>query len=125
MSTRIPIGTLADFPEGRGVSVIAGGRHLAIFHIGDRFFAIDNVCTHNRMRLADGPVQGLVVTCRTHNSRFNLETGAVIKGPARKPVRTYPVHVAGETVEVDVDENLTVRKRWRILLMLFASTVKL
>jgi len=103
MATRIPIGILADFPEGRGVPVIVAGRRLAIFHLGDRFFAIDNVCTHNRMRLSDGPVQGLVVTCRTHNSRFNLETGAVVKGPARKPVRTYPMYVVGETVEVEVD----------------------
>ena len=103
MPTRIPIGTLADFPEGRGVGVIAAGKRLAIFHLGERFLAIDNVCTHNRMRLADGPIQGLVVTCRTHGSRFNLETGAVVKGPARKPVRTYRVYLVGENVEVEID----------------------
>ena len=103
MSARIPIGTVSDFPEGRGVPVIAGGRRLAVFRLGERFFAIDNVCTHNRMRLADGPVQGVVVSCRTHGSRFNLETGAVVKGPARKPVRTYPVFLVGETVEVEVN----------------------
>jgi len=103
MPTRISIGTLTDFPDGQGVAVIAGGRRLAIFHLGERFLAIDNVCTHNRIRLADGPVQNLVVTCRTHGSRFNLETGAVVKGPARKPVRTYPVHLVEENVEVEVD----------------------
>jgi anthranilate 1,2-dioxygenase ferredoxin subunit len=103
MSTRISIGTLSDFPEGRGVAVIVADRRLAVFHVGDRLFAIDNVCTHNRMRLADGPVQGVIVTCRTHNSRFNLETGAVVKGPARKPVRTYPVYRVGENVEVEVE----------------------
>jgi anthranilate 1,2-dioxygenase ferredoxin subunit len=102
MATRVLIGTLSDFPEGRGVAVVAGGKRLAIFHLGERLFAIDNVCTHNRMRLADGPVQGTVVTCRTHGSRFNLETGAVVKGPARKPVGIYPVHMVGETVEVEV-----------------------
>ena len=103
MPTRIPIGTLADFPEGRGVAVVAAGKRLAIFRIGERVFAIDNVCTHNRMQLANGPVQGTVVTCRTHGSRFNLETGAAIRGPARKPARTYPVYLVGETVEVEVD----------------------
>ncbi|HKA56179.1 MAG TPA: non-heme iron oxygenase ferredoxin subunit [Candidatus Binatia bacterium] len=103
MPARIPIGTLSDFPQGQGVPVTAGGRRLAVFRLGERFFAIDNVCTHNRMRLADGPVQGVVVTCRTHGSRFNLETGAVVKGPARKPVRTYPVFLVGETIEVEVD----------------------
>jgi nitrite reductase/ring-hydroxylating ferredoxin subunit len=105
MPTRIPIGTLADFPEGQGVAVVAGGRRLAIFHIGERLFAIDNVCTHNRFPLADGRVQELVVTCRTHGARFNVETGAVVRGPARKPVRTYPVRLVGETVEVEVDSR--------------------
>ena len=100
---RIPIGNLSDFPQGRGVALSAGGKRLAIFHLGDRFFAIDNVCTHNRMRLSDGPIQGTVVTCRTHGARFNLETGAAVKGPARKPVRTYPVYVVGENVEVEVE----------------------
>ena len=103
MPTRIPIGTLADFPEGRGVAVVAAGKRLAIFRIGERVFAVDNVCTHNRMQLANGPVQGTAATCRTHGSRFNLETGAAIRGPARKPVRTYLVHLVGETVEVEVD----------------------
>lgn len=103
MSTRIPIGTLSDFPDGRGVAVSIGDKRLAVFRLGERLFAIDNLCTHNRMRLADGPVQGAVVTCRTHNSRFNLETGAVVKGPARKPVRTYPVYLVGENVEVEVE----------------------
>jgi nitrite reductase/ring-hydroxylating ferredoxin subunit len=103
MPTRIPIGTLADFPEGRGVPIVAGGKRLAIFHLGDRVFAIDNVCSHNRFPLADGRVQDTVVTCRTHGARFNLETGAVVRGPARKPVRTYVVHIMGDTVEVEID----------------------
>ena len=60
-------------------------------------------CRQHRSPQFEGPVQGAVVTCRTHGSRFNLETGAAIRGPARKPVRTYPVHLVGETVEVEVD----------------------
>ncbi|MEW6297576.1 MAG: Rieske (2Fe-2S) protein [Thermodesulfobacteriota bacterium] len=103
MASRITIGSLADFPEGRGVPLVAGGKRLAVFRVGGRLFAIDNVCPHNRFPLADGRVQGLIVTCRTHGARFHLETGAVVRGPARKPVRTYPVHVTGETVEVEVD----------------------
>jgi anthranilate 1,2-dioxygenase ferredoxin subunit len=99
---RISIGTLADFPEGRGVAVVAGGKRLAVFHLGERLFAIDNVCTHNRLQLANGPIQGTVVTCRTHGSRFDLQTGAAIRGPARKPVCTYPVYVTGETVEIEI-----------------------
>lgn len=79
-----------------------GGRRLAVFHLGEQVFAIDNVCSHNRSPLAGGLVSGTVVTCRTHRARFSLETGAVLHGPARKPIRTYPVAIAGDTIEVTV-----------------------
>ncbi|MCS6924946.1 MAG: Rieske 2Fe-2S domain-containing protein [Candidatus Binatia bacterium] len=103
MAIRVCIGSCSDFPDGQGVPLVAAGRRIAVFRIGERFFAIDNVCPHNRSPLADGGVQDLIVTCRTHGARFRLETGAVVRGPARKAVRTYPVHVRGEAVEVEID----------------------
>ena len=93
---------LADFPDGQGTPVTLGGRRLAIFHLGEQVFAIDNVCSHNRSPLAGGLVSGTVVTCRTHRARFSLETGEALRGPARKPIRTYPVTLAGDTIEVTV-----------------------
>ena len=94
--------TLADFPDGQGTPVIVGGRRLAIFHLGEQVFAIDNVCSHNFSPLAGGLVSGTVVTCRTHRARFSLETGEALRGPARKPIRTYPVTIVGDTIEVTV-----------------------
>ena len=94
---------LSDFPDGQGTPVTVGGRRLAIFHLGERVFAIDNVCSHNRSPLAGGIVAGTVVTCRTHRARFDLETGAAIRGPARKPVRTYPVKIYDGMIEVTVN----------------------
>ena len=41
--------------------------------------------------------------CRAHGARFDLKTGQVLRGPARKPVRTYPVYHCGETIEVEID----------------------
>lgn len=93
---------LADFPDGQGTPVNVGGRRLAIFHLGKQFFAVDNVCSHNRSPLAGGTVAGTTVTCRTHRARFSLETGAALRGPARKPIRTYPVTIAGETIKVTI-----------------------
>lgn len=94
---------LSDFPEGQGIPVTVGGRRLAIFRLGERVFAIDNVCSHNRSPLAGGPVSGTVVTCPTHRARFNLETGAAVRGPARKPVRTYPATICDGMIEITVN----------------------
>jgi nitrite reductase/ring-hydroxylating ferredoxin subunit len=103
MGTRVTVGKLADFPAGWGGAVKAGGKALSMFRLGVRVQAIDDFCPHQRFPLWDGMVRGMVVTCRTHGSRFNLESGAVQRGPARKGIRSYPVHITGDTVEVELD----------------------
>lgn len=90
---RIDIGADAEFPDGGGVAVVAGGRRLAVFRIGDRLYAVDNLCPHRRFPLHDGIIRELTVRCRTHGSCFRLDTGEVIRGPARHGIGTYCVEV--------------------------------
>lgn len=93
---------LADFPDGQGTPVSLGGRRVAIFHLGERVFAVDNICSHNFSPLAGGLVSGTTVTCRTHRARFSLETGDAVRGPARKPIRTYPVTIFEDSIVITV-----------------------
>ena len=44
-----------------------------------------------------------------HGSQFNVRTGAVLRGPAKDPFKTYRVTVDGEVGRVDVPLALTVR----------------
>jgi len=44
-----------------------------------------------------------------HGSQFNVRTGAVLRGPAKDPLKTYRVTVDGEVGRVDVPLALTVR----------------
>jgi hypothetical protein len=46
--------------------------------------------------LPKGRMEVVVVTCPCHGSRFSLETGAVVKGPAEEPVPAYAVTVEGD-----------------------------
>ena len=43
-----------------------------------------------------------MVQCACHGSRFDVTSGAVVRGPAEEPVRKHPVHVANGEVEVDL-----------------------
>ena len=98
----IKVGRLSDLADGRGMPFILGGRRLAIFRVGDDVFAIENRCPHRGFPLHDGSLNGLTVRCRTHGSCFDLESGAVVRGPAPAGVRTYPVRVDGDGVAVEV-----------------------
>jgi 3-phenylpropionate/trans-cinnamate dioxygenase ferredoxin component len=74
------------------------------------FYAIDDLCTHGEVSLAEGEVDGCFVECWAHGSRFDVRTGEPDELPAITPVKTYPVRVDGERVLVDVDAPKTSQK---------------
>ena len=78
------------------------GTRVLLANVGGTFYAIDNTCTHMGCSLSDGRLDGTVVQCACHGSRFEVSTGDVVGGPAQRPVRSYPVQVVGDEVEVDV-----------------------
>jgi len=49
------------------------------------------------------------VTCPLHGAQFNVWTGAVLRGPAKQPLKTYSVTVEGEIGRVDVPLSQAVQ----------------
>jgi nitrite reductase/ring-hydroxylating ferredoxin subunit len=78
------------------------GERIAIARVGDAVYAFGDTCTHQGCSLADGELEGTTVTCPCHGSQFNVMTGDVLRGPAREPVRSYPVRLEDDTLRVEV-----------------------
>jgi nitrite reductase/ring-hydroxylating ferredoxin subunit len=78
------------------------GTRIAIANVDDAFYAFGDTCTHQGCSLADGSLEATVVTCPCHGSQFNVTTGDVVRGPAREPVRSYPVRLEGSALRVEV-----------------------
>ena len=82
------------------------GVAIAVFHTeDDEFYAVDDTCTHQDASLADGWLEGCEVECPLHASRFDLRSGQVDAPPAKRPIRTHPVHVEGDTVFVTMSDQ--------------------
>ena len=89
-------------PEsGKAIRVQVGGSPVAIFNVGGQLLAVDATCPHAGGPLDRGPVTGDLVTCPLHGSQFNLRTGAVVRGPAVRPLHVYRVRVDGTGLQVD------------------------
>lgn len=88
--------------EGRCVSM--GRRELAVFHLPDRFLAIDNRCPHQQGPLCDGITKGTSVVCPLHGWTLSLESGDVLKPDVQAKVATYPARVVNGVVEVQLPE---------------------
>jgi len=78
--------------EGRAVTV--GGREIALFNLGHRFFATDNRCPHRGGPLCDGIVAGDAVVCPLHAWKVRLDSGSVERPASNGAcVMTYPTRV--------------------------------
>jgi nitrite reductase/ring-hydroxylating ferredoxin subunit len=48
------------------------------------------------------------VICPWHDSRFNVKTGVVLTLSARQGMKSFPVRVARNYVEVDIEKGAVV-----------------
>jgi nitrite reductase/ring-hydroxylating ferredoxin subunit len=93
----------ADIPPGRAKAVIVGGREIALFNVEGRFYAIDGTCPHQGGPLAEGWIDGHVVTCPWHAWCFDVRTGKMTLVGDFCEVDTFDVQVVGPDVQVASD----------------------
>ena len=98
----IAVGSLADLKEGAMKDVDLGEKQLAIYNVGGEIYATDGMCTHAYAMLTDGFLDGDIVECPLHAGCFNVKTGAGLGPPITENLKTYPVRVAGDNIEVNV-----------------------
>lgn len=96
----VRVASANEIPAGGFKEVRVDDRTIAIFHLDDGYYAIEDVCTHDGGPLAEGILEGNVIECPRHGARFDVKTGAVLSLPAVSPVPTYAVRVSGEEIEV-------------------------
>ena len=94
-----PVGRVDEFARGRGRMVTVNGRHVALFRLGDEFFALDNMCLHRGGPLCDGEIENDVVTCPWHFWSYDIRTGTQVQDP-RVGVSKHEVRIEGEVISV-------------------------
>jgi cytochrome b6-f complex iron-sulfur subunit len=70
-----------------------------LVHQQDTFVALSQQCTHNRCKVNYVPTERVII-CPCHSARFSL-SGAVLRGPARRPLQRYPVTLQDGRVVVE------------------------
>ena len=92
-----------DLAEGEPFGVEVAGRAIALYDIDGNLFATDNICTHAYARLSDGWLDGELIECPLHAARFDVRTGKVLDPPATEDLKTYPVRVVDDEIQVKLD----------------------
>jgi metal-sulfur cluster biosynthetic enzyme/nitrite reductase/ring-hydroxylating ferredoxin subunit len=84
-------------PNGRK-SIFIDDTPALLVRLGDDYFAIEDVCTHDGQPLTEGPVANGEITCPRHGARFDLRTGKPTCMPATEPVRTFDVRAEADGI---------------------------
>jgi nitrite reductase/ring-hydroxylating ferredoxin subunit len=101
MAEFVRVATVADIPEGQGRMFDVNGRSIAIFNVAGQFHCIDNLCEHQQGPLAEGELEGCVVTCPWHGWTYDVTSGESPDDPDTR-VECFALKVDGDDILVAV-----------------------
>jgi nitrite reductase (NADH) small subunit len=98
----ITVAKVTDCPPGSGFEAVAGDRIVALFNVDGEFHALDGVCPHQGGPLAEGDLQGCIVTCPWHGWQFDVRNGEFqLRQSLVQP--KFPLRVVGDEVQVEIE----------------------
>ncbi|WP_024302711.1 non-heme iron oxygenase ferredoxin subunit [Pseudogulbenkiania sp. MAI-1] len=103
MSDWVDVAPADEFEPGSFRTLDVDGVPVAVFNVNGRYYAIEDLCTHEAETLSEGDILDENIICPRHGSMFSLVTGEALTPPAYEPVATFPVRVENGMVQVKDD----------------------
>ncbi|MEI6241117.1 MAG: Rieske 2Fe-2S domain-containing protein [Planctomycetia bacterium] len=107
MADFVRVADVSEIPDPGKTLVDVDGDMVALFHVEGRFYALDDVCTHDGGPLADGELRDHKIACPRHGAKFDIRTGAALTMPAVRATRAHDVKVEGDGVFVRLRDDAT------------------
>jgi len=112
----VEAGKVGELADGAMQPVSTKQGKILLARVGDNYYAADSQCPHMKGKLAEGTLEGTVVTCPLHGSQFDLKNGKVVRwlrgtgvlsriGKALKPpknLKTYRVEVKDDQILIEL-----------------------
>jgi 3-phenylpropionate/trans-cinnamate dioxygenase ferredoxin component len=116
----VAIGKAEGFAAGEMKMVRVHNKEILLARVGGRYYAANGRCPHMGGALWRGKLEGTVVTCPLHSSRFDLVDGRVLRWTnwsglllaisrifrAPRRLTIYEVKVEGDSIMVGLEEKV-------------------
>lgn len=93
---------VAAISQGDLKSVEVDGVSITICLVEGQYRAFSTICTHDRVSLADGYLEGCEIECPLHGARFDVRNGRCMSPPATKDLPIFPTKVENSKLYVQV-----------------------
>ena len=98
----VKVATVSEVAQGQTRRVESQNHPILLANVAGTIYACDDTCTHEDSSLSLGCLEGELIKCTLHNSRFNVRTGEPVEEPAEEPLQTYPVRVEGQDILIQL-----------------------
>jgi 3-phenylpropionate/trans-cinnamate dioxygenase ferredoxin subunit len=103
MSDWIDVARVDDFAPGDWQTVDIDDVLVAVFNLDGKYFALEDICTHDGGTLTGGDIEGNEIVCPRHGARFDITTGEALTEPAYEDLPMFAVRVLDGMVQVRDD----------------------
>lgn len=94
----------SELSDGGKLLVEVDDRLVILFQVGDSYFCIDDVCTHDGGTLSDGDFEGFEIACPRHGAKFDVRCGSATCMPATQGTVAHETKVDGDTIQVKINQ---------------------
>ncbi len=105
MGDFIKSATKSEISDGEKRLIEVDDQLVILFRIGDDFFCIDDVCTHDGGTLSDGEFSGCEIECPRHGARFDVRNGNAMCMPATQDTVAHEVKIEGDDILIRLRDD--------------------
>ncbi len=92
-----------DVQPGTMIGIEVEGKKMLIANVEGQFYAMRSICNHMGGPLEKGKLEGNVVTCPLHGSKWDVKSGNLVKyARPLPPEPVYKISVEGDQVFVEI-----------------------
>lgn len=108
-SRRLRLCEAKDVPAGEAHRVELGDGHvLAVYNVGNAFYATDDLCSHGAASLSEGMLEDFQILCPFHLGAFDIRTGEATAAPCHIPIHAYRVSVVDGVLYAELGQHPAV-----------------
>jgi nitrite reductase/ring-hydroxylating ferredoxin subunit len=89
----IKLCTTAEVSPGEMKQFDLKEEEVLVVNLNGQLYCLEGRCSHAGAPLYEGALEGDVLTCPWHYSKFKVKDGSVLQGPAKAPLRLYRTEI--------------------------------
>lgn len=96
------VGAADEVAEEEPISVKVADQEIGVYRVGEKLYAMEDICPHAYALLSMGFVEGEEVECPLHGALFHIPSGKCLAEPGERDLATFPVREENGRIMIEV-----------------------